>query len=115
MEGDGADNPPPAAEGQSEEQRLEELKKQQEELRQKQEEERLKREEEIKKLKEALKGGLTGLARTADCVSLCYNKLSIAEKEIERLYDCLLDYRLIRYLDINTNAISNIELVAGLS
>ena len=45
---------------------------------------------------------------------MCYSKLSIAEKEIERLYDCLLDYRLVRYLDISTNAISNIQLVAEL-
>lgn len=57
---------------------MEELKRQEEEARQKREEERLKREEEIKKLKEALKTGLSGLARTADCTSMCYNKLNLA-------------------------------------
>jgi internalin A len=51
------------------------------------------------------------LGKTADCTSMCYNKLSLAEKEIERLYDCILDFKNIRYLDINTNSISNISLL----
>lgn len=42
---------------------------------------------------------------------MCYNRLSLAEKELERLYDCVLDLKHIRYLDLSTNTISDLALI----
>jgi Leucine-rich repeat (LRR) protein len=63
-------------------------------------------------LEEALKGGLSGLGKTANNRSVAYTRLSIAEKEIERLFPVVLRFKEVRYLDLNTNAISDLSLVS---
>lgn len=63
-------------------------------------------------MEEALKGGLSGLGKTANNRSVAYTRLSIAEKEIERLFPVVLRFKEVRYLDLNTNAISDLSLVS---
>jgi len=46
---------------------------------------------------------------------MAYTRLTIAEKELERLFPVILKYKEIRYLDINTNTIEDITLVEGFS
>lgn len=59
-----------------------------------------------------MKGGLSGLGKTANNRSMAYTRLSIAEKEIERIFPIMLRFREVRYLDLNTNAISDLSLVS---
>lgn len=42
---------------------------------------------------------------------MAFNRLTLAEKELERLFPVMLRYKEIRYLDINTNAIADISVV----
>ena len=63
-------------------------------------------------MEEALKGALTGLGKTANNRSMAYTRLNLAEKELERIFPVMLDYKEIRYLDLNTNAISDISITA---
>jgi Leucine-rich repeat (LRR) protein len=44
---------------------------------------------------------------------MAFNRLTLAEKELERLFPVMLRYKEIRYLDINTNAIADISVVEG--
>jgi Leucine-rich repeat (LRR) protein len=62
-------------------------------------------------LEEALKGGLSGLGKTASNRTVAYTRLSLAEKEIERLFPVVLRFKEVRYLDLNTNAIADVSLV----
>lgn len=53
------------------------------------------------------------LSKTSSNKSVAYNKLSIAEKEIERLFPVILKFKEIRYLDINTNSISDLSITTS--
>lgn len=111
--------PPPPAEP-TQEQIDEELKQKQEEerLREEQrkkaeEEARIKAEEDLRKLEEALKGSLSGLSKTSNNKSMAYTRLSLAEKQLERLFPVILRFKEIRFLDLNSNTISDISIVEG--
>lgn len=43
---------------------------------------------------------------------MAYTRLNLAEKELERLFPVMLDYKEIRYLDLNTNTIADITITA---
>ena len=58
----------------------------------------MKAEEDMKKLDEALKGSLSGLYKTASNRSMAYTKLTLAEKELERLFPVFDKYSLVRHL-----------------
>lgn len=92
-------------------QRQEEERLKEEERKKAEEEARIKAEEDLKKLEEALKGGLSSLGKTANNRSVAYGRLSIAEKEIERLFPVILRFKEVRYLDLNTNAIADLAIV----
>lgn len=44
---------------------------------------------------------------------MAYTRLTISEKEIERLFPVMLHYKEIRFLDISTNTITDISIVCG--
>lgn len=44
---------------------------------------------------------------------MAYTRLSISEKEIERLFPVILNYKEIRFLDISTNTITDISILDG--
>lgn len=46
----------------------------------------------MKKLEEAMKGSLSGLTKTADNATLTYSRLTLAEKELERVFPSILRY-----------------------
>lgn len=94
--------------------RLEELRVQAEERKKAEEEARIKAEKDLKKLQEALKTSLSGLAKTANNRSMAYNRLSLAEKQLQRLFPVLLRYQEIRYLDLSSNTISDLTVALGL-
>ena len=74
----------------------------------------MKAEEDMKKLDEAFKGSLSGLYKTASNRSMAYTKLTLAEKELERLFPVFDKYSLVRHLDLNTNTIPDLAPISVL-
>jgi protein phosphatase 1 regulatory subunit 7 len=60
-----------------------------------------------------MKGALTGLSKTANNRSIAYTRLNLAEKELERLFPIVLRFKEVRFLDLNTNTVADISVVAG--
>ena len=46
---------------------------------------------------------------------MAYTRLTIAEKELERLFPIVLRFKEIKYLDVNTNAIADLSIVGEFS
>ena len=66
----------------------------------------------MKKLDEALKGSVSGLSKTSDNKTVTFVKLTLAEKELERIFPSILKFNEIQHLDLNTNTLTDISLVA---
>lgn len=58
-----------------------------------------------------IKEGISNLSEIAGGGSYGYAKLVLAEKEVERIFPVLLNYRSLRYVDLSTNSISDASLL----
>ncbi|KRW98777.1 hypothetical protein PPERSA_03912 [Pseudocohnilembus persalinus] len=70
--------------------------------------------EAVQKFKEDIKSGLSQISKIQNNQSWAYVKLNLAEKELDKLYPPLLEYKHLRHLDISGNALTDISLVTDL-
>lgn len=65
----------------------------------------------MKKLEEALKGCVSGICKSADNTSMINGKLTLAEKEIERLFPSILKFSEVLHADLSTNMLSDVSIL----
>jgi len=68
----------------------------------------------VAKFKEDIVAGLSNLSKIADNTSYAYIKLTLAEKELELLFEPITQYKHIIYLDLSQNQLSDVTLLAEL-
>lgn len=66
------------------------------------------------KFRSDIKENLSNLSKTACGGSYAYVKLNLAEKEVERLFPVIASYSELRYLDLSSNALTDISAITSL-